>query len=423
LSKQSYAHPVIALGSYFPSLGIVHSLAPRGIECWVCGPDRGLAARSRFVNYWPIPDPRLDQQGMVDSVLALVRKIGGRPVIFPTDDQFSVALAHNRAAFDEVAIPCIAPVEAVDLVINQGAFCSWGTTRGISCPKSLPADQNIDAFTFPVIAKPHNKSMFKVAAREMGPGETPGDLRFTLLKDKRAWKKFQDRYRSNLDHILVQEFIPGNTSDMYSIGIYADQNSQIKGMFVGRKLRGYPAMYGNTKLGQNDQVDEAILNEVRQIVEELKYTGIAEFEYRRDAESGAFRLIEINPRAWSWIGVTAECAADIPWIAYQDATGEVLEPVIVNEAPGRLKYVAVMSDLTNVLLRYRWDYPAWVMGLGQWRKSLKADKLVIVEFNRRDWPVTIFCFRALMMNGFRMIKHKFQKRSGAHSRDNFANAN
>ena len=410
------------LGSGFPALGMVHSLTRRGVACWICCPERGPAARSRFVTYRRIPDPRLDQQGMVGTVAALAREIGGRPVLFATDDHFALAVAHHRAALETVSLPSIAPVDAVDLVANQAAFCSWGAIRGLSCPKTLPADQDAESITFPVVAKPHTKTLFRAMIRQMGIAEAEGFFRFRLLTDKKSWASFQRRHGKHLDHILVQEFIAGDSSDMYSIGIYADRTSQIKGTFVGRKLRGYPAMYGNTTLGQNDQVGDAVLDEVTRIVEELRYTGIAEFEYRRDAASGAFRLIEINPRPWSWIGATSESAADIPWIAYQDMTGEALAPVTVNESSGHLKYVVVISDLTNVLLRYRWDHPAWVMGLGRWRRSLKADRLVIAEFNRRDWPVAVFCFSNLVMNALRLVGGKLLKRTAGRDRDDLANA-
>ena len=43
------------------------------------------------------------------------------------------------------------------------------------------------------------------------------------------------------------------------------------------------------------------------IVKDLNYSGIAEFEYKKDLSTGRYRLIEVNPRSWSWIGITPAC--------------------------------------------------------------------------------------------------------------------
>ncbi|HJS31986.1 MAG TPA: hypothetical protein VJ924_08330, partial [Alphaproteobacteria bacterium] len=173
--------------------------------------------------------------------------------------------------------------------------------------------------------------------------------------------------------------------------------------------RGYPAQYGNTKLGQNDCVPDHILAEIEKIVRDLRYRGIAEFEYRRVPSSGEFRLIEVNPRCWSWIGATAESPANIPWIAYRDMIEAPVEPAIDNRAPGDLKYVQIISDMSNVFIRYRWDHPEWVMNPRAWWKSLAARRLVVAEFNRGDWPIALCCLWLLVSNGIGF----FSKRASA----------
>ncbi|MEN8260808.1 MAG: hypothetical protein ABFS02_09525, partial [Pseudomonadota bacterium] len=214
----------------------------------------------------------------------------------------------------------------------------------------------------------------------------------------------------NLDHILAQEFIEGTTNDMYSIGVYADRKSCIKGLFVGRKLRGYPALYGDTKLGQNDSVPDNVLDEVTRIIRALPYTGIAEFEYKRDPTTGQFHLIEINPRCWSWISASTVSRADIPWIAFQDLTGANPGGVIENDSPGSIKYVHLMSDFTNVFIRYRRDYPAWLMGPRAWWKSLKAEKLVVAEFDQGDWPVAVSYLAWVLRNALTALLARLRKR-------------
>lgn len=398
-------HPVVILGIGFPALGVVHSLASRGVSCWVCDPHRHLAAWSRHARYWHVPDPRYDDVGMIARLKTLMKKIGGRPVLVPTDDHYSQVLARFRTELEPQALPCVAGSETVELLAHKGRFSEWAEGKGIRVPRTAAASGPVDSLGLPLVVKPINKSNFRVVARQLR-GRKTSELRFTLIRDEAEWQAFREQNAANLEHLVVQEFVEGTTADMYSIGVYADQRSHIAGLFVGRKIRGYPAQYGNTKLGQNDRVPDHVLAEVERIVRDLRYTGIAEFEYRRAPTTGEYRLIEINPRCWSWIGATAESPADIPWIAYRDMIGAPVEPAMDNRTPGIVKYVQILSDVANVFVRYRWDHPAWVMSPRSWWRSLEAKRLVIAEFNRGDWPVALYSLGIFALNGLRFFSKR-----------------
>lgn len=400
-------HPVFVLGMGFPALGVVHSLAPRGVPCWVCDPYRQIAAWSRHARYWRVPDPRLDELGMIARLRELARKVGGRPVLVPTDDHYAQTLARFRGEFEPEMIACVAASDTVELLVHKRRFSEWARDKGIRAPITAAASGPADAITPPLVVKPINKSNFRVVARDLPRGSTAADLRFTLIRDVAGWNAFREQNAANLEHFVVQEFIEGTTADMYSIGVYADRESRLTGMFVGRKIRGYPAQYGNTKLGQNDTAPDQVLAEIEGIVRDLRYSGIAEFEYRRVPSSGEFRLIEVNPRCWSWIGATAESAADIPWIAYRDLIGAPVDTAVDNHDPGDLKYVQIMSDMSNVFIRYRWDHPAWVMNPRAWWKSLRARRLVVAEFNRGDWPIALCCLWLLVSSGLSFFSKRF----------------
>jgi len=396
-------NPVFIVGGLFPALGVVQSLGARGVDCWVCDPKRSIAAWSKYARYYQIPDPRKDTPGMISRLVALAQTLGNRPVIIPTNDHFAQALAHYRAKLEKVAIPCVAPEAVVDLIMDKRRFWEWASEHSLNCPSTIPAAAFTDTLKLPVVVKPVNKSSFATKAEKLAHGKKPEDLRFTLIRSAEGWDRFRQENSDVLKDLIVQEFVPGTTADMYSIGVYADAESTIKGLFVGRKIRGYPAMYGNTKAGQNDAVPDHVLSEVSKIIGLLRYTGIAEFEYRREPDTDCFQLIEINPRCWSWIGITPATPVDIPWIAYQDLTGCELKPVYYNREPGTVKYVYLLSDLTSVLLRYRWDHPAWVMSPRKWWRSLSARTLVVAEYNQRDWPIVVWSVFGLWASAFKLL--------------------
>src|SRR5690606_1760274 len=138
-----------------------------------------------------------------------------------------------------------------------------------------------------------------------------------------------------------QQFIPGLSNQMFTVGVYADRGYELAGIFTGRKARGYPAEFGDCIVGESYPVPQGLIENVRRIVKDLRYEGIAEFEYKRHELTGGYYLIEINPRSWSWVGITPACGVSLPWLAYTDLLGIHYEGRrdSSNLEPGRIKYV------------------------------------------------------------------------------------
>jgi hypothetical protein len=177
---------------------------------------------------------------------------------------------------------------------------------------------------------------------------------------------------------------------MFTIGIFADKNHEVKALFTGRKVRGYPADIGDNILGESFVVPEYLIENTKRIVKDLSYEGIAEFEYKLNKNTGEYRLIEINPRAWSWIGITPYCDVNIPMIAYNSLLGSDVEFKKSSVLNGEVKYVKIFQDFFNCILRYRFNYKPWAMSIRKWNQSLKANKLVVAELHKRDYFIILY---------------------------------
>ena len=381
-------YPVIVVGAGDPCLGVIRSLAPRGINPWACDPHRAIATRSRYTRYWHVPDPNTDEWSFIRRVVELARTIGGRPIIIPAADRYAHTIARYQDRLEECATVCVAASHVVDLLIDKTRFHEWCMQHSLSCPKTKIATQvgATHPADFPFVAK---------YSRSPPTGEyqrNQFNFRFSLIRNERDWDEYRHEFADYLPDILVQEFVHGTTADMFGVGIYADRKSEIKGVFVGRKIRGYPAMFGDSSAVQNDTVPDSVLSEVALVIRELRYTGIAEFEFKRDVRTGDYRLIEVNPRCWGWIGITSASPANIPWIAYRDLTGRRVETAIDNGKPGSIKYVHLVRDLPNAVHRYRWDHPGWLMSPAQWWKTLRAEKLLFDEIAPGDWLLALWFF-------------------------------
>lgn len=405
-------HPVFVVGVGTDVLSLVRAFGARGIACWVCASQWVPGSASRFARHWKIADPRDDEAAMIDGLIALARRQSRPPVIVTGCDQHAQALARHRERLREVALPCIAGSDAVELLIHKARFSAWAEAHVASYPRSQTATQfqAEEPDAFPVVVKPNHRGFANAAKLSLPSEEELHERRFTLIANAAEWAAFKQRQEKYLPHLLVQQYIRGTSASKYSVCLYADRNSEIRALFIGRRMRGYPALYGDATLVQSDAVPDSVLAEVAAMVKSLGYEGIAEAEFNQDEVTGEFHLLEMNPRCWGWIGITTGTVCDIPWIAYQDLTGQEVGAVIHGPEPGTTKMLFLVQDLANVFVRYRWTYPAWVMSPRAWWRGLQAERLVIWEIDRLDWRGTAGCLVLLLLKAARFLGRRILPR-------------
>jgi predicted ATP-grasp superfamily ATP-dependent carboligase len=87
---------------------------------------------------------------------------------------------------------------------------------------------------------------------------------------------------------------------------------------MGQKLREHPIKYGTATTSESVLIPQ-VLDEATPLVKTLNYTGICEIEFMRDTRDANYKLIEINPRTWLWVGLAKECGIDYAKIMYNYA--------------------------------------------------------------------------------------------------------
>ena len=215
-------------------------------------------------------------------------------------------------------------------------------------------------------------------------------LRLTRIENEIKLESFLANF-SDENYFIFQEEIQGGADRMHTVGIYADQNSDVLAVFTGRKVRGSNPQYGDCIVGQLEQVPSELIQETKRLVKELAYTGIAEVEYKKDTRNDEFRLIEVNPRSWSWIGITPYCDVDLSLIAYEDMVKGKKNYALSRKKTGSVKWMMVISDFNNCMWAYRKNgFPDASMKLTSWiRGTFKGSKIVAEDFSIID-PVPTF---------------------------------
>ena len=99
------------------------------------------------------------------------------------------------------------------------------------------------------------------------------------------------------DHMVIQEFIPGDDTYMRVMTNYSDRSGQVKLMCLGHVLLEEHSPHG---IGNHaviiTEYDEALSLKIKQLLEELHYTGFSNFDIKYDSRDGKYKLFEINCR-------------------------------------------------------------------------------------------------------------------------------
>lgn len=118
------------------------------------------------------------------------------------------------------------------------------------------------------------------------------------------------------DDVMIQELIPFDAQNrVVSFTCFAI-HGEIKAYWMGQKLREHPIKYGTATMSQSVLISQ-VLDEAIPLVKALKYTGTCEIEFMRDPRDGEWKLIEINPRTWLWVGLAKECGVDYAKMMYR----------------------------------------------------------------------------------------------------------
>jgi D-aspartate ligase len=239
------------------------------------------------------------------------------PVLFFQHDSDLLLVSRHRERLAPVFRFLLADPELIEDLVDKERFQTLAQQLNLPIPRALslaPEDtlpRHLD-LRFPLIVKPSIRQRASWSA--LGEGrkavriDSPSELAALWSKASRAGVR-----------ITVQELIAGDESAIESYHVYVDRSDRIVAAFTGRKLRTYPATFGDsTALITTDAEDVAALG--RQIVTRLRLRGVAKLDFKRDA-AGALALLEINPRFTLWHHLGARAGLNIPALVYHELAG------------------------------------------------------------------------------------------------------
>lgn len=331
---------VIIIGGHIQALGLVRQVHSLGMPVILFIEDAYSVARfSRAVS-------RSVVFGSVNDLGEyLIPYQDTDTLLFPTADPYVEYLEEHREALSAHFILGIPQTENVRLFSDKRYTYQFASAKGIPHPRSWYPERLEDVesiireVSFPLVIKPavmysFHRQFGKKAFR-CNDGEELMSRCKTILE------------KMPLSSLIIQEFLPGGASSLYSYGVFALEGEP-KAWITANRIRQNPMDFGNsTTFAVTCRLPE-LEETARRILQETHYTGLAEVEFMYDATAGCYKFLEINTRAWKWHSLSTGLGFGFlsEMIRYGNhQAGDFREP----DSNQRMAWVERLTDLSVIV--------------------------------------------------------------------------
>ncbi|NLE37925.1 MAG: ATP-grasp domain-containing protein [Pirellulaceae bacterium] len=145
--------------------------------------------------------------------------------------------------------------------------------------------------------------------------------------------------------IMVQERIPADGAGL-GVSVLMDSDSRPMATFGHQRLREYPTTGGPSCFCMSRRDDDLSARSI-ELLQRMRFVGVAMVEYKEDVRSGRPIFMEVNPRFWGSIGLAIASGVDFPLLYHQLALG--LDTPRVDEYELDVRYRWLLGDLLHFM--------------------------------------------------------------------------
>jgi len=308
--------PVMLLGG----INLVRAFGLAGIPAIVASPHAPTPAMaSRYaIGRLGLP-PLAQREAVVERLLRsgeeLMRMLGTRVPLFYGDDDYLVLVQEFRTALSARYVFLLNDAPLAGALHNKALFQALAERRGLPVPRRLDWD-TLEAFDAPVLIKPNLKTAWSSSPVYDKLFGRAGKAR--IFSSGRA-ARHNTLVQRLAQELAFQEYVPGDDRSLWSFHGFADEKSELLASFVGRKIRTYPALTGDSSYLELAQ-DDAVVELGRDIVARLGLKGLFKIDFKRNDVTGRLHLLEINARSTLWHYLGAKNGVNLAAVAYDYVT-------------------------------------------------------------------------------------------------------
>jgi len=326
--------PAVVMGLATNALGLVRSLGRQLVPVYAFDhvPEREVFY-SKYARSYICPNPETQPDRLLKYLKKFRQKVNCRPVLFPTSDEYVMFVSNNIDQLGKDFEIIIANPQVQANLVSKSRLPDIAMRVGIPCPQTYiikSLDELIyasEGIPYPCVMKPaYSPSWHRPEMRALiGPKKV---IQIDTMERLIHWYKKIAFYDPK---IVIQELIPGKDDRLCYVASYWDRNSRMLGAFAGRKIRVTPIHFGSASFVET-VYDPTLLGLNRKLLGSVKYRGLAGVEFKSDPRDGKYKLIEVNARWGLWDALGAYCGVNLGYMAYLDAIGQKVAPVLTYAA-------------------------------------------------------------------------------------------
>lgn len=245
-----------------------------------------------------------DEKRFVEIINDFSKKKKEKKILaISTNETYAEFLVKNRENLNKNIFFAYPNIELLKTLTNKETFyktyknsiLEFPETYYFDCKKNTIIPSSLE---FPIIIKPANVVTYNHLSFEgknkIYKIETQEELETIIQKIVKSGYK---------DKLIIQEFIPGDDSNLFDAVVYVDRTGKVKILSfaqIGLQER-TKSMVGNAAVLINgfnttNGDSEKMMKNIIKFMESIPYHGFAEFDLKYDERTNTFKVLEINAR-------------------------------------------------------------------------------------------------------------------------------
>lgn len=330
-------------------LGVVRSLGRRGIEVHVAWcPDCAPARRSRYVHRsHHLPRPTVDGD-WIPAFRALLER-ERFDLVVATDDPTLIPLQLHRAELEASGRLYLLDERSFSITFDKVKTRELAEAHGIPVAAgeivsdATQIDAALASRDYPLVIKPQASFSFEDLERRNSVAR--------VYTETEAREAISERLHSG--KVIVEQNVNGSG---WGVEVLAAQGAIL---LVQQHERLHEPLHGGaSSYRRTVPVSGAFMHAVRRLLSDLRYTGVAMFEFKGEPGGkgeigGDWILVEINGRFWGSLPLSLSAGIDFPYALWQLLVGGGAE--VVNEYETNVYARNLKRDLKWLWLNLRAD--------------------------------------------------------------------
>lgn len=399
--------PAVIAGAYRTGVLGVRTLVRHGVRATAFDSDSQLPGfRSVYGRAHLCPDPDTDPNGWMEFMIRLSEKMGGKPVLIPSADQFVSAIAaHATTLADHYTLS--GGVRLQGLLATKETQYELAAKHGMPLPRTrfVHSVEDVTAFAneaeFPCLLKPIHFREW----RAFPEGHPLYYAKIAIAKTPAELLKSWQLAAAVNPNTIAQEIILGDDTDKRVYLACYDSKSRRIANAMFRELRCNPLQFGPASVTEpvvDPETDEVCDTFLRR----LGYSGICEIEMKRDSRDGRVKMIEANPRLTGGGDAAPYAGVDLCWIHYLDMIGKNPAPVAPSGADFR--HIDLRADVGSIFAYRRAKLISWRDVIDSYRRPR-----AFFDFDAQDWRYSMDTIYRMARSLIRELITSLRGRSSA----------